>query len=554
VGALRLYVAGKDDTFDIIAKHYHLSIERLHMANPQLPVRQANLSGRIIRIPSMDTPVFEQSPFSCPPSEPKPYLDHWIPLTPLAKMAETEYDILIIGSGIGGGAALWRLCEHWMHAGKRIGIVEKGGLLLQTHSWNVPTLNNDRAGRLFANPAVSNPIGRTLPSFSGAREVYSLGGRTQFWGLVSPRIQSHEMKDWPVSHEEMTRYYNIAEGVMNVTDAYSKDSSLTRELLDRLWQNGFPEAEGSPMAIDVDPTKYGEIHSAAAFSSINFFAKALNLAPFDLAVNAYATRIVMQEGKVAGVEVSNPVKQAFYLRAKTVIVAASSLQAPRLLLHSGIPGRAIGHYLTNNSFVVTNGTIRTSHLPEVLGTLAVLVPSTARRPYQVQIQGPGPYYWYHDTAKELQEEWGFNFFGGFGTVESRFENNVFLDPSWRDEYGVPNIGVNFSYSHKDNAIIEQMKADIPLIAEAAGIQLTGPSDRPDLCLLPPGSDLHEFGTCRMGNDPLTSATNRYGQIHGISGLYAAGNCVLPSIGAANPTLTAAAMAIRTVDHIVQSMD
>lgn len=551
VGTMRLYVAGNSDTFDTIAEQYHINIELLLMSNPHISVRHSDLSGSVIRIPTIPSPAAADHTFFCPPSEPMAYLNSWVPLTPLPQMAETEYDVLIIGTGIGGGAALWRLCEQWRNAGKRIGIIDKGGLLLQTHSWNVPTLNNDRAGRLFANPAISYPIGKTLPSFSGARELYALGGRTQFWGTVSPRLQSEELQDWPLSQEEITLYYNIAEDVMNVSTAYGKDSALTKVLLNRLWVNGFTEATNSPMAIDVNPTKYGEVHSAA-FSSITFFAKALNMAPFDLAVNAYATRIVTQGGKVVGAEVSNPDKRNFFLRSKSVIVAASTLQAPRLLLHSNIPGRAIGHYLADHSFIVTNGLIRTSFIPEVLGTLAILVPSTAKRPYQVQIQGPGQYYWYHDMAKVLQEEWNFNFFGGFGTVESRFDNKVYLDPTRRDEYGVPQIAVSFSYSARDNAIIQQMKADIPRIAQAAGIQLAGPEGQPDLCLLTPGASYHEFGTCRMGNDPLTSSTNRYGQIHDIAGLYVAGNSVLPAIGAANPTLTAAAMAIRTADYITQN--
>jgi choline dehydrogenase-like flavoprotein len=339
---------------------------------------------------------------------------------------------------------------------------------------------------------------------------------------------------------------------MNVSKAYGKDSSITKILLERLWQSGYPEAANSPMAIDVNPTKYGEVHGSDAFSSINFVAKALNLAPFDLAVNAYATRIITDGDRVAAVEVKSADKQTYYLKADTIIVAASALQAPRLLLHSGIPGRAIGHYLTNHSFVVTNGLLRTESFPEVLGTLAILVPTSDDRPYQVQIQGPGPYYWYHDTDKELQKEWGFNFFGGFGRVESRFENMVYLDRGRLDPYGVPHIGVNFSYSAADYAIIDQLQRAFPRIAQAAGIQLTGLPGSPDLCLLAPGADFHESGTCRMGNDPATSSADRYGQIHGISGLYVAGNSVLPSIGAANPTLTAAAVAIRTVDHIVRT--
>lgn len=68
-------------------------------------------------------------------------------------------------------------------------------------------------------------------------------------------------------------------------------------------------------------------------------------------------------------------------------------------------------------------------------------------------------------------------------------------------------------------------------------------------MMPIGSDFHEPGTCRMGEDPDFSATDRYGQIHGISGLYVADNSVLPSIGAANPVLTIVALAIRTADYM-----
>ena len=38
-----------------------------------------------------------------------------------------------------------------------------------------------------------------------------------------------------------------------------------------------------------------------------------------------------------------------------------------------------------------------------------------------------------------------------GKVESRYENRVFVDPSRRDEYGMPELQVDFSYSAKDEA-------------------------------------------------------------------------------------------------------
>jgi choline dehydrogenase-like flavoprotein len=57
----------------------------------------------------------------------------------------------------------------------------------------------------------------------------------------------------------------------------------------------------------------------------------------------------------------------------------------------------------------------------------------------------------------------------------------------------------------------------------------------------------------MGENPLTSSTNRYGQIHNVSGLYVADNSILPSIGGVNPTLSTVALALRTADYIVKEL-
>nr|MBC9201067.1 hypothetical protein [Paenibacillus sp. PL91] len=43
----------------------------------------------------------------------------------------------------------------------------------------------------------------------------------------------------------------------------------------------------------------------------------------------------------------------------------------------------------------------------------------------------------------------------------------------------------------------------------------------------------------------------FGEIFGVSGLFVADNSMIPTISAANPTLTTVALAIRTADHILQ---
>ncbi|KRE53677.1 hypothetical protein ASG81_02655 [Paenibacillus sp. Soil522] len=74
-----------------------------------------------------------------------------------------------------------------------------------------------------------------------------------------------------------------------------------------------------------------------------------------------------------------------------------------------------------------------------------------------------------------------------------------------------------------------------------------------LSSLTAGLVYHDMGTCRMGYFPATSATDPYGQIHGVQGLYVADNSVIPTSGAANPTLTTVALAIRTADYLMKQL-
>ena len=120
----------------------------------------------------------------------------------------------------------------------------------------------------------------------------------------------------------------------------------------------------------------------------------------------------------------------------------------------------------------------------------------------------------------------------------------------RDEYGVPWQQVQYSWSDRDRQTAQQVEEGIRRSAKAMGVTL----DESSLVLRPPGADMHEASTCRMGDDPNTSATNLHGQIHGVQGLFVADNSVLPSLTAAGPVLSNTALAIRLADHIVRQSD
>ncbi|MDQ8733525.1 GMC oxidoreductase [Paenibacillus sp. LHD-38] len=523
---MKIYLAHDTDTLRTISRKCKVDLVSLISFNSHIKSPDMNIAGMQVKLPdSLD------------------FNEQWIPLTSLDEMEKTVYDVLIVGTGAGGGAVLWRLIKQLQNSGKRVGIVERGGLLLPTHAWNIATMN-ERFGAYFRS------VADTPPQFQSP-QVYALGGRTLFWSVASPRMPTSEIAQWPVTLKEMDFYYGLAEKALSVTYSFTKEASITQMLLNRLQMNGFPESTDEPLAIDLEQTKNGVIRSNPFFSTLVLFAQALNY-PFDLAVNARAVKVLIEKDRAVGVQVMTPDKRSYFLKAKNVVLSASTLGSPQILLNSDIPGRAIGHYLVGHSRVNATGVVIRDEFPEVLGPLSILVPGTEHRPYQIQIRGPGDYIWVQYQEQPLKKEWEVNFYAS-GRVESRYENKVFLDPVKRDSYGMPELQIRFSYSGEDEIVIGQMAEGILKAASAMKVPLIERENGSVFSLSPPGVENHETGTCRMGDNPLTSATDRYGQIHGIRGLYVADNSVIPTSGTANPTLTTVALAIRTADYIVQQL-
>jgi choline dehydrogenase-like flavoprotein len=60
---------------------------------------------------------------------------------------------------------------------------------------------------------------------------------------------------------------------------------------------------------------------------------------------------------------------------------------------------------------------------------------------------------------------------------------------------------------------------------------------------------HIMGTCRMGTDRKSSVVDSDCCTHDHRNLFIAGSSVFPTCGSPNPTLTLAALALRTAQHI-----
>jgi len=227
-------------------------------------------------------------------------------------------------------------------------------------------------------------------------------------------------------------------------------------------------------------------------------------------------------------------KKSYFLKTKIVVLAASTFENPRILLYSGIRGEAIGRYLTNHTKMIAVVKVDPTDYAQIPGLYAMYIPRTAEQPYQMQMRGFAP------LGREFD-------IIGSGVIESRFENRVTLDPLRVDKYGVPKAVAYFSFSDRDLEVIRQMEQGIKQAGEAMKVKLDS------ICLLPLGPGMHDMGTCRIGTDPYSSASNPYGQIHGISGLYVADSSLIRTSGAANPFLTIVALSIRTADYIIEQL-
>jgi pyranose oxidase len=110
---------------------------------------------------------------------------------------------------------------------------------------------------------------------------------------------------------------------------------------------------------------------------------------------------------------------------------------------------------------------------------------------------------------------------------------------------MPQPTFDFSLSDNDRRVVEAMISDCRQVERVLGGFLPGFEGR----LQPPGHSLHTAGTFRIGADPATSVCDAYSRVWGFENLYLGGNGTIPNAHSVNPTLTAAAIAIRAAREL-----
>ncbi|HWO09829.1 MAG TPA: GMC family oxidoreductase [Polyangiaceae bacterium] len=133
-------------------------------------------------------------------------------------MLESQhYDVIIIGSGAGGGT----LAHALAGSGKRILLLERGGYVRrEKENWDSAAVN--LAARYNTKEVWRDEHGKDLHPHTN----YNVGGNTKFYGAALFRLRREDFGElrhhggvspaWPISYDELEPFYGEAERLYHV--------------------------------------------------------------------------------------------------------------------------------------------------------------------------------------------------------------------------------------------------------------------------------------------------------------------------------------------------
>lgn len=320
----------------------------------------------------------------------------------------------------------------------------------------------------------------------------------------------------------------------------------------------------------------------------------------DLYTDAMVREVVTNgAGEAKGIiYINKEDRQEYQINAKVVVLAASACSSARILLNSkssehpqglGNSSGLIGRYLHDST-----GSSRAALVPELLnrktynedgvGGMHVYTPwwlNDAKldfpRGYHLEIWGGlgTPSYGFGFNPDSLNEHFGLEiggygnklredvkrFYGavmgisGRGESVPQYDNYCEIDPDTVDEFGIPVLRFHYNWTDYERNQAKHMHKTFEEIFDAMGAITLGdtPTAESEYGLAAPGQIIHEVGTTRMGDNPATSVTNSYQQLHDAKNVFVVDAGSFVSQADKNPTWTIMALSWRTSDFIVEQL-
>ena len=284
---------------------------------------------------------------------------------------------------------------------------------------------------------------------------------------------------------------------------------------------------------------------------------------------------VAESGRASGVVYFDSDGHKQTQSADIVIVSASATETPRLLLNSksrlypsGIGNRYdwVGRNLQGHAYTGAFGLFEedifddvgpgasiaisdfSHHNPGIIGG-GILANEFTRLPYFfTAIRPPGSPTW-GKGHKAFQRKYFRRNVQVVGPIQEMpvFDSRVQVDPAVQDAWGIPVVRLSGTRHPKDVEGCTFLSAKAEAILHAAGASMTweGVGGRG----LSGGQ--HQAGTCRMGSDPRTSVTDKFGRVHETPNVFVADASLHVTNGGFNPALTIMALGYWIGGHIAR---
>ena len=516
-------------------------------------------------------------------------------------MSDTHYDIIVIGSGPGGGALAQRLAP----TGKRILMLERGAYLPRAReNWDSKTVFVDGKYQ-----ATETWYGKNGESFAPGLH-YWVGGNSKVYGSALFRFREADFKDlrtydgtshaWPLGYDVFEPYYGQAEALFHVHGQRGEDPNepwsstpyayppvshepRIQALNDTLKKEGLNPFH-LPLGILLDekdgkPTPTSPCIRCDAFDgfpcAINAKADAQVICVdptlklhdnFTLLTGAYVSRLETDAGgrSVSKVHVTRGGVEETY-SADIVVVACGALSSALLLLRSASDhhpsGLANGSDLVGRNYMRHNMSVLMALLKEpnptvFQKTLAVsdfyfrskehefplgLIQMCATS-HGEQIRGEALPSWL-SFAPEMPFEVMANH-----SLDFWLQTEDLALPENRIRYEGGKVVLSLTETNQGAA--DALKHELEKLLSVIGAHPV--LLERSLYLgkgIPINGTAHQAGTCRFGTDPKTSVLDLDCKAHELDNLYVTDASFFPSIGAVNPTLTIIANALRVADHL-----
>lgn len=488
-----------------------------------------------------------------------------------------ELDVLIIGSGAGGGTVADRL-RPLAKAGAKIAIAESGphytrdyftqreiemmGLLWHNGAW--PT----------ADGTVTLAAGRTV------------GGSTTMYTGVSFRLPDEVYDDWNIpgiNKEDMTPRFERIEKECNVIEPgpemINDNNRLFKEGCDKLgW-----EIEKIKLNLrDCDQNGFcnlGCVKGGKQGTLEVQIPKAVQ-AGIQLIPNCHIERI--EENNAYGVISSTPpgTKDGPYpagkveFRARTIVLSAGCPGTPALLMRSSLDGisEVLGRYITIHPALTVYG-IYPSPIKNYRGFPKTYYTPRFSKSHHYYIETA--FYYPFISTKHLGL-WGKKL-KDVMRCYPRFMSAIILnhDEAKADNCIILKKGspvLNYKISRETVRALAHAQAQTARIFFSAGCEkvvmpfakkpvfgreiadadlenfITEKGYVPNLA---PLATAHPQGGAKMGIDPRSSVTDPFGQVHGYTSLYVADASLFPKSSHVNPYMTIMALAERVAEKILE---